>query len=177
MELYLDEIPPEGIHVDVHLDKDDPAVKDLKIRDSVSGSLNIRKVGLQLLVRGSVAGEVGLRCARCLKEFDLGLREEVDIELRPFPDLERSAPELELETDDLDIEFFRGESLDLTHLVAEQIALAIPMKPLCRETCAGICSNCGAELGQGPCGCSFEVPDERWSELLSLKEKMKRGKK
>jgi len=176
MELFLDEIPPEGISIDVHLDKDDPAVQNLGIRESITGSLDFKKVGLQLLVRGHVAGVVRMRCSRCLRDFDLDMHEEVDIEMRPFLDLEGSAPDVELETDDLDVEFFRGESLDISQFVAEQIALAIPMKPLCRETCAGICPQCGADLEKGPCGCTFEAPDERWGELLRLKEKMETGK-
>ncbi len=176
MELFLDEIPPEGIQVDIHLDKDDPAARDLGIRESITGSLNFRKVGFQLLVRGHVAGVLRLRCSRCLKDFDLDMNEEVDIELRPFLDLERSAAEVELETDDLDVEFFRGESLNIGHLVAEQIALAIPMKPLCMETCAGICPQCGGDLQKGPCECTHEAPDGRWSGLLRLKEKMETGK-
>lgn len=173
MELHLDEIPPEGVDIDVRLEKGDPALQDLEVMDSVSGSLKVRKVGLQVLVRGQVAGKVRLRCARCLKDFDLDVLEEVNVELRPLLDLEWAAPDAELETDDLDVEFFRGDSLDLSHLVAEQIALGVPMKPLCSQTCVGICPQCGADLERGPCGCASEVPDERWSELLRLKDRLK----
>jgi len=174
VQLFLDDIPPEGIKVDVCLDPDDPAVRELDIKGPITGSFRIQKIGRQLLVRGHVAGEVMLRCARCLEDFDLQVREEVNIELRPIFDLERSGQEMELSTDDLDVEFFRGDILEVGHIAAEQIALAIPMKPLCREDCAGICSECGSRRSEGVCKCSPVEPDGRWSDLLRLKEKMKK---
>ncbi len=176
MQLFLDDILPEGIDVEVRLDRKDPAVRELDIKGPVTGSFHIRKVGLQLLVRGHVTGEVRVQCARCLEDFDLKVQEEVDIELRPIMDLEQSGHDMELGTDDLDVEFFRGDTLDLGHLVAEQIVLAIPMKPVCRETCAGICPRCGARANQGSCGCLPSEHDSRWGELLRLKEKMKQEK-
>ncbi len=176
MQLFLDDVLPEGIEVEVRLDQEDPAVRDLDVKGPITGSFHIRKVGLQLLVRGRVAGDVRLRCARCLEDFILEVQEDVDIELRPVDDLARSELEMELGADDLDVEFFRGDVLDLGHLAAEQIVLAIPMKPICRETCAGICPMCGADRSRQPCGCQNEEPDNRWSELLRLKERMKTGK-
>jgi len=172
MQLFLDDILPEGIDVEVRLDQEDSAVRELDIKGPVTGSFHIRKIGFQLLVRGHVAGEVRLRCARCLEDFYLEVREEVDIELRPVLDLEQSVQEMELGTDDLDVEFFRGNTLDLDCFTAEQVTLALPMKPLCREACGGICPKCGADRSQGSCGCLPEEHDSRWSGLLRLKEQM-----
>ena len=177
MLLHLDDILPEGIDIEVCLDPEDPAVRELDIREPVSGSFNIRKVGHQIVVRGTVVGDVKLRCARCLGEFDFSVQEEVEIELRPVFDLERSGHDLELGSDDLDIDFFVGDALDLGHIVAEQIALLIPMKPLCKEDCAGICSKCGAKRAENPCNCLAEETDDRWGELLKLKEQMKNNNK
>ena len=174
MLLHLDDILPEGIDVEVRLDPEDPAVRELDIKEPVTGSFHVRKIGQQLLVRGSVVGEVKLRCARCLGDFALRIQEEIDIELRPVIDMERSGHEVELGSDDLDVEFFIGDALDLGHVVAEQIALLIPMKPLCREDCAGICSRCGAKRDENPCDCMTVETDDRWGALLQLKEQMKR---
>jgi uncharacterized protein len=176
MLLRLDDILPEGIEVKVRLDPDDPAVREMDIKGPVTGSFHIRKIGRQLLVSGHVTSEVRLRCARCLGEFDAEVREKVDIELRPIFDLERSGHEMELGTDDLDVEFFKGDTLDLSHIAAEQIALAIPMKPLCREDCTGICSECGADLREGPCQCPPKRTDSQWNKLLRLKEQMEKKK-
>lgn len=176
MLVYLEDILPEGIDLEVRLDPEDPAVRDLDVREPVVGSFHIKKMGQQILVRGNVVGCIVLQCARCLKSFDLNVKEDVNIELRPVFDLERSGHEVELVADDLDVDFFKGDALDLAHIVAEQVALLIPMKPLCSEDCAGICSKCGADRRENPCGCLSEETDDRWGVLLQLKEKMGRGK-
>jgi uncharacterized protein len=175
MLVHLEEILPEGIEIEVCLDPEDPAVRELNVKGPVKGSLEIKKVGQEVLVRGKVSGEVKLTCARCLKEFESGIMEEVDIELRPALDLERAAPERELGTDDLDVEFFRGDALDISHLAAEQISLAVPMKPLCQDDCGGICPACGADRTLGTCGCEPDV-DPRWSALKDLKDQINNKK-
>ena len=168
MLIHLEDILPEGIEVELNLDPDDPAVQGLNIRGPVTGSLKINKAGHQVLVRGRVSGEVRLACARCLKDFTTAIEERVDIELRPVFDLDRAAQERELGSDDLNVEFFSGEALDAGHLAAEQISLAIPMKPLCQDDCGGICPKCGADRTLGACGCVPET-DPRWSALKDLK--------
>jgi uncharacterized protein len=176
MLVYLEDILPEGIDLEVRLDPEDPAVRELDIKEPVVGSFNIKKMGQQLLVCGKVVGVVKLRCGRCLRDFDLNVQENVNIELRPVFDLERSGHEVELVADDLDVDFFKGDALDLGHIVAEQVALLVPMKPLCSEGCAGICSKCGANRNETPCECFSEETDDRWGVLLQLKEKMKRDR-
>jgi uncharacterized protein len=168
MLIHLEDILPEGIKVELELDPDDPAVRNLNIRGPVKGILKISKTGHQVLVQGQVNGEVRLTCARCLKDFTVVMDEKVDIELRPVFDLDRTAQERELGSDDLDVEFFRGDALDAGHLAAEQISLAIPMKPLCKNDCSGICPECGADRALGKCECEPDT-DPRWSALKDLK--------
>ena len=168
MLVQLEDILPEGIEIEVCLNPGDPAVRGLNIKGPVVGSFKIRKMGQQVLVRGNVSGEVQLKCARCLSDFTIGIREGIDIELRPVLDLDRSAQERELGSDDLDVEFFRGEALDVDHLAAEQITLCIPMKPLCQDDCGGICLGCGADMTLKTCGCEPDT-DPRWSSLKDIK--------
>jgi uncharacterized protein len=175
MFIHLEDILPEGIDIQVCLDPEDPAVREMDIKEPVIGSFHINKHGHQVLVRGTVVGDVKLRCARCLRDFDSHIQEDLNIELRPVFDLERSGHEVELIADDLDIDFFRGDSFDLGHIVAEQIALLLPMKPLCREDCAGICSICGVNRSESPCDCMSGEIDDRWGALIKLKEQMKKN--
>jgi uncharacterized protein len=49
----------------------------------------------------------------------------------------------------------------------------MPMKPLCKEDCAGLCTVCGKDLNQGKCVCTQEETDPRWAELLKLKNSNK----
>jgi len=53
----------------------------------------------------------------------------------------------------------------------EQFYLALPMKPLCREDCKGLCPRCGEDLNVKGCGCVIETADPRWEALKTLKQK------
>jgi len=52
--------------------------------------------------------------------------------------------------------------------------LSVPMKPLCREECKGICSSCGTDLNAGPCECKKQEVDPRLAPLQKLKETMEK---
>jgi uncharacterized protein len=58
--------------------------------------------------------------------------------------------------------------LDLTGAVCQYMLLAIPMKPLCHEECAGLCPACGQNLNQGLCNCPPQESESPWSELSKL---------
>ena len=60
--------------------------------------------------------------------------------------------------------------LDLAPMVREEVLLGVPDAPLCRDDCAGICPSCGADLNDGPCGCTTTVRDERWAVLDQLRD-------
>jgi len=55
--------------------------------------------------------------------------------------------------------------LDLTEAIRQYAVLALPMKPLCRKDCAGLCPNCGHNLNRGSCDCLAHEIDPRWSKL------------
>ena len=65
-----------------------------------------------------------------------------------------------------------GEQIDLTQMVRESIILELPLAPLCRADCAGICPVCGANRNDDPCSCEVAVTDERWSALDALREQL-----
>jgi len=55
-------------------------------------------------------------------------------------------------------------------IVEERIQIALPMKPLCREDCRGLCPQCGADRNVSPCSCVVEFIDPRWRALQVLKK-------
>lgn len=125
----------------------------------------VEKVERGYSLRARVEGTARLRCVRCLSEFDFSFSEAVEIELRP----ETEAPkedESRLGRDELEVRFYREPVLDLVELAGEQLQLVVPMKPLCRESCQGLCPQCGADRNQGTCSCTPEV-DARWAPLLA----------
>jgi uncharacterized protein len=170
MLIRLEDIPPEGLQVDTASDPGDPAIKGLDTQGPLTGSFYVKKVGDQILAKGKVKGSIRLGCARCLEDYWHEVDEEVVVELRPVETMKGESGDIELAGDDLNIEFFRGDSLDMGHLTAEQISLALPMKPLCSEGCHGICSVCGAVKGAEGCSCDDENVDPRWADLKGLKD-------
>ena len=65
--------------------------------------------------------------------------------------------------------------LDLREAIRQNLLLALPMKALCRENCAGLCSQCGKDLNEGSCDCVFEVEDDRFKSLRQLLEETAEG--
>jgi uncharacterized protein len=69
-----------------------------------------------------------------------------------------------------------GHRADLRAVAAEQIQLALPLKPLCREGCAGLCPTCGANRNRIECGCRSTEVDPRLSALLDLRDRLDRAR-
>lgn len=119
------------------------------------------------LLQATLSYDQTLRCTRCLERFETDMSGSLDLVL------EVSAPtvssdEVELAEEDLGVLKLREPELETQPLVVEQIHLGIPMKPLCKEDCAGICSECGANLNAGACQCG-PVVDPRWAALGKLR--------
>jgi len=72
-------------------------------------------------------------------------------------------------SDDLDISFYKGDRIDLTELIKEQILLYLPMQPLCSTDCKGLCPKCRKSLKDGPCNCEVKEIDPRFEVLKKLK--------
>jgi uncharacterized protein len=124
----------------------------------------VERAGRGYLLEGRVQGAAKLRCGRCLAEFDFQFGERVELHLLPSAALPQEE-EKRLEMGDLEVRFYDEPRLDLAEVAAEQFALTLPMKPLCAETCRGLCPRCGANLNLGPCPCP-ETRDDRWAPLL-----------
>ena len=65
-------------------------------------------------------------------------------------------------------EIDHAEVVTLRGVIAEQIHLALPLKPLCREDCPGICPRCGRPGAEADCGCAPVAGDPRWEALKKL---------
>jgi len=126
------------------------------------------------LLRAQISYEQTLACQRCLAEVTEPVAEDVELlVLSHDPGAEEE--ERELEEKDLGVVVVKGEELDLGPVLLEQIQLNVPMRPLCREECAGLCPTCGADLNQGPCRCGPQATDPRWSGLAALRDSLPDG--
>ena len=133
----------------------------------VQGEIGLLRTHRGILVRGVLRTEVELTCSRCLTVFNCPVTLNVDEEYIPTVDVVSGVP---LSSPEEPGPFIIDEHhvIDLTEAIRQYSLLVIPMKPLCREDCAGLCPNCGRNLNRGPCGCLQQGADPRWSELSKL---------
>ena len=117
---------------------------------------------------GDVRTELELSCGRCLEPFRLPVNASFDQRYLPLTTATSEA-DTEVEEDDLETSFYRDEQIDLDELVREQFYLGLPMKPLCSETCRGLCPQCGMNLNAGTCTCEAKWEDPRLAELKRLR--------
>lgn len=132
----------------------------------VAGAVRLLRTDAGVFVKGSVQAQVVVECCRCLTPFMLSLEAVVEEEFRaggPFATDKRESEE----TEDPALLISDQHELDLLEVVRQQLLLALPMHPVCRPECAGLCPHCGQDLNDGPCECT-EEPDPRWSALKAL---------
>jgi len=122
------------------------------------------------LLRAELEYEQTLRCMRCLTEFDEPVA--VVLELMVLQEDEPEEEELELQEEELGLLFVAGETLDTRPLLDEQLQLNVPMKPLCRPDCRGLCPVCGADRNGEGCDCKVDSVDPRWAGLAGLRERL-----
>ena len=116
---------------------------------------------------GRAQTELELACSRCLEPFRMPVDSAFD--LRYLPAAEMSADdEREVQEEDLETSYYRDDQIDLNELLREQFYLALPMKPLCREDCKGLCAQCGTNLNTGTCACAARWEDPRLAPLKGL---------
>ncbi len=119
---------------------------------------------------GAVKTALELPCSRCLEPFALPVEAPFDLRYQPRA-MNTGADEREIEEDDLSTAFYEHDKIDLRQLMREQFYLALPMKPLCRADCKGLCPTCGGNLNSSVCGCDKGWEDPRFAGLKNLKLK------
>jgi uncharacterized protein len=168
IDLPRNELEPLDFHVEVVVPAErlDPDQVAGPIRSRLKGS--VRSHGDGFLVEGRIEAEGELVCVRCLDPVPWQGSEEFRVELSPSIAPPGGDEDLELDDSELDRVLLEDDQLDLDDLAAEQVMLALPMRALCRETCAGLCPSCGANRNR-PDACSCEPEgDPRWEALRGL---------
>ena len=109
-----------------------------------------------------------LECSRCLAGYPFAVDETFSLLLYP-----RAAGALGPGRDEPDVVEYEDGRLAVEPIAEERVQLAIPMKPLCRRECLGLCPRCGADRNEGFCGCQEEVADPRWGALEAFRDATK----
>jgi uncharacterized protein len=143
-----------------------PAPEDLAVElvrvpqgEDVELDLRLEAVVEGVLVSGTVTAPIAGECGRCLDPFTGTLTVDVQ-ELFAYPDSTTD------DTSDPDeVRRLVGDLLDLEPVLRDALVLALPLSPVCREDCPGLCSTCGARWQDLPADHSHETFDPRWAAL------------
>ena len=138
-----------------------------RVRDMVTLDLDIRTDGGKVRLVGRLDGALELGCCRCLEPFSLVVGVDVDLLYLPASD-NTGAAEARIEESDLRTAYYRDDQIDLAQLMEEQFQLALPMKPLCRTDCRGLCAVCGGNRNTAACQCVARWDDPRLAVLKGL---------
>lgn len=152
--------PPEGLAEDARFD------------------VRVQRIGADILLEGELSGSLDLACSRCLTRYRGPIRERFRLVLEPAGDRVPADPEgaaaLAREglylADEIESGWFRGPEIHLDRFVGEILALAVPVQPLCREDCRGLCPRCGIDRNVASCACSEERPASPFAVLAALRD-------
>ncbi len=172
MAIKISDIPPQGITIELEDDLNLPGHGTSSAHYKATVTIQPEPKGI-FHITGTVDAETELECCRCLRRFSFPVRNAaLDIDLIPEASLTGEA-EHELGRSELDTEFYRGDEIEPEDLVREQILLAIPMVPVHRQDCKGLCPVCGADRNDKECGCRSDVPTGKESPFAVLKKIIK----
>ena len=124
--------------------------------------LRLESVMEGVLVSGTATAALAGECGRCLEPVVDTLTVDLQ-ELFAYPE-----STTEETADDEETSVMEGDHLDLEPALRDAVVLALPLTPLCREDCAGLCAECGERLDDLPEDHSHEVADTRWSALQDM---------
>lgn len=133
-------------------------------------SLFVEKDQQDVLIRGSLHARAPQVCSRCLESFPFVVKADVDTRFAPRP--HGRGEEVELTPADLEVDFYADDLVDLDRLIETETALGLPMKPLCREECRGLCHLCGGNRNVNPCACEVKLLDPRLAALRQIADRL-----
>ncbi|GBD11495.1 hypothetical protein HRbin23_01162 [bacterium HR23] len=158
---------PVGSVRNYTLDEEEVRLEDLQVAP-FHGAVRFTRTEKGVWVHARVDTAVSCTCSRCLAVYSQRLEFTFDEEFFPTVDVQTGArlPLPPPESDAFTID--AHHLLDLTEVIRQYALVSIPMKPLCRADCRGLCPTCGANLNRGPCACPAPTPDPRWETLRRL---------
>lgn len=132
-----------------------------------SGCVRMVRTHQGIWVQGRLTVRIAQDCSRCLTDFSQTLELELDEEY--FPELDVRTGRRELPPEDWEGLYIGADhTLDLAEATRQSALTVLPLKPLCKTDCVGICDRCGLDRNRNTCDCYATDIDPRWAALRSL---------
>lgn len=154
MEIKLHELEEGQTRLTVELPPDSVGLssKDAALEGPLTVSLSLDRRGDEIWIRGTVHAVALQECSRCLVGFSHILELDFEVFCAKLPSARTMSPKA-LDEEDGGVHFHDGRVLSIDNEIREAVLLGLPMRPLCKESCAGLCPRCGEDRNQGPCRC------------------------
>ena len=141
-------------------------------------------MGEDIRLEGTMEGEIEIECSRCVSRYRHPLRDRFSLVLEParsrVPADPESAEALTRDGiclgDEIESGWFRGSEIRLDAYFAELVALGMPVQPVCRDDCKGLCPSCGADRNAGDCGCAVAEDGLKAESPFAVLAALKDGK-
>ena len=149
--------------------REHPVEDRIVFRDNlieVDGSVRFVRTDKGIWVTALLNTKVESECGRCLDPYVQPVEITIDEEALPLLDPitgHRTQGELDPEES---LVIAEDNILDLGEAARQYISLGLPMQPLCRVDCAGLCGACGVNRNDEQCECDGVRIDSRWGPLL-----------
>ena len=156
----FNEISDEGLSLNVPLSADwlkeeCPDLEAKPLREGLTFKGHLSRQGEDAFLRGAVSGPLQFACARCLEPAKVSVRIPVQVSFVASDEDDEDDDE-----DDLDVAHFDGDEINIGPELREQIILNMPINPVCREACAGLCPTCGVNRNETACDCASKQEPE-----------------
>jgi len=122
---------------------------EIKLIDPAEVKVNAEAIFDEIVIKGTVRAELELICSRCAEAFKNTVESKFDI----------TVPKSQ-------------EQVDISEEARQSFLLSLPVKPLCKADCKGLCPICGMNFNRGACSCKQDRSDPRLTKLKDFKPKI-----
>jgi uncharacterized protein len=135
----------------------------------VDVAVKLTRMQQDVLAQGEATTRVRMPCSRCLEDVDVELAGQFEALYVPETgSYGQRMGQPNFEWGDQRVNFYAELTIDLAEQVRQALLIELPMKPLCRPDCKGLCPECGHNLNEGPCPCGQQAEDDPWGPLRDL---------
>lgn len=178
LQVHIDRIGNKGLDLDQVLEiKEFPLLTAIPEKETIAFThpvhvrIHATRADETVLIEGAAETKANMVCSRCLTRFDLTVKAEFSATAtQDPPDTAGTDPSeaIELSAEEMDVINFTGNNIGIGDEVSQQLMMALPIKPLCRDRCKGLCDNCGADLNKISCKCASSGENSPFSILQGL---------
>lgn len=162
------QISSDGLDLEIHEEPRWEGVEGLWVSlTPVEATLRLERKGSGVLVTGAFTTTAVVLCCRCAEPVAVPLSDQFAVLYVGASEAYRGE-EIELSDAEMDVNAMTDDGVDLSGLLRENVLLNLPLQPLCRAECRGLCPHCGINLNEASCSCRVQEPDPRLLPLQHL---------